>query len=477
MVNQVIMGDPATGSLPAPVLASLSDTFVAQRASVSTLVEPILISHRGGAGTHPEHSMEGYRASFRNGYMPEQDVQVLSDGTLVCIHDSTVDRTMTGTGAVNSLTRAQWRALRIKSPTFGGREALPVEWAQVLDELGGRAVLCPEVKAAAALYPLLDSIEARSLTGTVLVQSFTYSHCVAAAERGHPTLFLSNTVGTAPAPTAAEMIAAGVEWTSCSTAASGGYISGLISAGLKVIVYTVNDKSTYATAISDGASGVFSDDCAWLEGFYTKHDADPFAEKNPWPGFRAIRAGNPAVTWVFSRANEVGVGTEYAAGVVDGIAHRWAGKRGPYVRIRWTLRYLPTSSPDISRWGGSMYVGTPPPGADENAFGDDIAAGANGYQVFVRRNGEMHIYRYSNGVPASLAAVATTTVAWAGSGGSTDLELIIRSDLITFTRLDTGHTLTAVPPVVLATDGCDIVSRFNNTVARISKMTVEDMPA
>jgi glycerophosphoryl diester phosphodiesterase len=70
------------------------------------------ISHRGGAKEFPENTLFAYAESLKAGSdMIEADVYQTADGELVVIHDASVDRTTNGSGAVNTMTLAQLKAL------------------------------------------------------------------------------------------------------------------------------------------------------------------------------------------------------------------------------------------------------------------------------------------------------------------------------------------------------------------------------
>ncbi|MDT2641224.1 glycerophosphodiester phosphodiesterase [Enterococcus dongliensis] len=70
------------------------------------------IAHRGNNTEYPENSIPAFKNSRRH-WGIETDIQVTSDGKWVVMHDSTVDRTTNGAGAISSMTLAQFRALRI----------------------------------------------------------------------------------------------------------------------------------------------------------------------------------------------------------------------------------------------------------------------------------------------------------------------------------------------------------------------------
>lgn len=71
--------------------------------SSSTLDSFILVGHRGASAFAPEHTIASYELSKKLGvdYI-EIDIQMTKDGTLVAMHDDTVDRTTNGSGPVKS---------------------------------------------------------------------------------------------------------------------------------------------------------------------------------------------------------------------------------------------------------------------------------------------------------------------------------------------------------------------------------------
>jgi glycerophosphoryl diester phosphodiesterase len=105
-----VTANPNTALLTAPIFAN-------GRAK--------LIAHMGYHATAPENTTEAYKEAGKMGFWGiESDVQQTSDGYYVMMHDSTVDRTTNGSGAISSMTLAEIRALHIKDrpdlqvPTF-----------------------------------------------------------------------------------------------------------------------------------------------------------------------------------------------------------------------------------------------------------------------------------------------------------------------------------------------------------------------
>ena len=71
-----------------------------------------VVAHRGASWDAPEHTIASYDRAVADGTdFLEIDLWQAGDGTLVCIHDPTVDRTSDGAGRVSDLNVAQLRAL------------------------------------------------------------------------------------------------------------------------------------------------------------------------------------------------------------------------------------------------------------------------------------------------------------------------------------------------------------------------------
>src|SRR5215216_2369261 len=71
---------------------------------------PLSVAHRGHSIAYPENTLEAYRKAIELGVeMIECDVNITSDGTLVMMHDPTLDRMTTGSGRVSA---ASWEEIQ-----------------------------------------------------------------------------------------------------------------------------------------------------------------------------------------------------------------------------------------------------------------------------------------------------------------------------------------------------------------------------
>ncbi|MEU6390341.1 glycerophosphodiester phosphodiesterase [Streptomyces sp. NPDC046939] len=192
----VAMAALAARTVPVTVLTgALSLTVLAFAPALGRGAGPLTVdslpritytAHRGGALEVPENSMAGLAAAFVRGSarVLDFDTRMLRDGTLVVLHDATLDRTTTAHGPVAALDRAAWEGVRLRPdaslPGHWPRERPPTV-AEVLDRFGGRTVLMLEAKDPRSLTGLARLIRVRGLTRSVLVNS----NRPAVAERAH----------------------------------------------------------------------------------------------------------------------------------------------------------------------------------------------------------------------------------------------------------------------------------------------------
>lgn len=125
---------------------------------------PTLIAHRGASADAPEHTLAAYRLALQHGAdFVEPDLQLTKDGVLVCLHDTTLERTTDvrrvfpdrsrqvkgrQTWPVADFTLAELRRLDAgswKGPAFAGERVPTLQ--QMIDLVRGKAGIIPETKA------------------------------------------------------------------------------------------------------------------------------------------------------------------------------------------------------------------------------------------------------------------------------------------------------------------------------------------
>lgn len=109
-ISLALLATTALAFAPAPPAATPS---VDAQANAWLEYDGVMNSaHRGGAFEAPENTLFAFReAMLRGADQLETDVAFTADGEIVVIHDTTVDRTTDGSGAVADLTLAEVQAL------------------------------------------------------------------------------------------------------------------------------------------------------------------------------------------------------------------------------------------------------------------------------------------------------------------------------------------------------------------------------
>jgi glycerophosphoryl diester phosphodiesterase len=158
-------------------LYQLFDTFP----SSFQIRRPFIIGHRGIPSQAPENSLGGLKRAVELGAdIIEYDVFITADEHIVVMHDSTIDRTTSGTGEVETMTLAQLRQPSITLNDATGNypnEMIPT-LAEVFDEFKDQDVIhFIEIKSGKEnIVPVLRTlIVEKNIFDNALVISFNES--------------------------------------------------------------------------------------------------------------------------------------------------------------------------------------------------------------------------------------------------------------------------------------------------------------
>lgn len=249
------------------------------------------VAHRGGAAAWPENSLTAFRNAMALGArVLELDVHLTADGEVAVIHDPTLDRTTTASGAVARCTAADLRRARLR-----GRDgALSDDCVPTLPEV--LALVAPtdvmllvEIKTPGpavryerhgatvtatpgARYEGLERkvIEALTLAGVgarSIVMAFNPAVLAAVRELapGQRTALLVDAHHVAAAAARPEDAVRwaidarasflGVHYSLCDAAV----VTAAHAAGIAVGVFTVNDEATMRRLAALGADVIISD--------------------------------------------------------------------------------------------------------------------------------------------------------------------------------------------------------------------------
>ncbi|MHA3963430.1 MAG: glycerophosphodiester phosphodiesterase [Candidatus Thorarchaeota archaeon SMTZ1-45] len=137
------------------------------------MVKKIIIAHRGASGHAPENTLLSFRKALDLGaQMIELDVRESLDGELICIHDSTVDRTTNGSGEVHALTYKELQNL-----DAGEGECIP-RLDDVLKFASGKLHVNIELKVIGVEQKVLGMVENLQMMKDIIISSFFHSTLV-----------------------------------------------------------------------------------------------------------------------------------------------------------------------------------------------------------------------------------------------------------------------------------------------------------
>ncbi|MBB6449926.1 glycerophosphoryl diester phosphodiesterase [Geomicrobium halophilum] len=235
------------------------------------------VAHRGASGHAPEHTLPAYVLGEKlNGDYIEIDLQMTSDGTLIAMHDESVDRTTDGTGLVENMTLEEIKQLdagswfNASNPEKSKDEYVGVE-VPTLEEIfrafGSDSNYYIETKSP-ELNPgmeeeLLRLLDNYDLSNNTIIQSFS-SDSLELIRSMDPSLPLVQLLGQ---PALGEETEAELEEIKQYATGVGpnfnnineAYVQTVRSHNLHIHPYTVNSKGAMRTALEWGVTGLFTD--------------------------------------------------------------------------------------------------------------------------------------------------------------------------------------------------------------------------
>jgi glycerophosphoryl diester phosphodiesterase len=211
------------------------------------------IGHRGARAYEPENTLRSFSYALTLGVdAVELDVRKTGDNQLVVIHDGDVDKTTNGNGEVNTLSLEQ-----IKRFVTDKNEHIPT-LGEVLDFLGDRVKVFVELKEPGLEELVLGLVLQKGLVGSVVVISFLEPVLRRIRElnpdiaTGLVYVRHKNPVQTA-LDLKAQYLLSLYHFTHTAN------IKKAHDAGLKVVVWTINNKEEVEEYRNKGVDGIASD--------------------------------------------------------------------------------------------------------------------------------------------------------------------------------------------------------------------------
>jgi glycerophosphoryl diester phosphodiesterase len=230
---------------------------------------PFWVAHRGAGKLAPENTLAAFRLGAQYGYRAfECDVKLSSDGLPFLLHDATLERTSNGRGVAGEQS---WRELsRLDAGGWHGRShageplasldaiarfvianryALNIELKAtpgqelLTGEVVGREVL--RLWAGSGLAPLFSSFDPLSLQGALQSAPEIPRGLLLDSLRGG-WLAEAQSLGCSAVITNYRLMDRAT-------------LAQIHAAGMRALVYTVNDEKTAQTLLADGVDGVITD--------------------------------------------------------------------------------------------------------------------------------------------------------------------------------------------------------------------------
>ncbi|NQD91585.1 glycerophosphodiester phosphodiesterase [Pseudomonas sp. CrR25] len=242
---------------------------------------PLVIAHRGGRGLWPENSLFAFeRASALGVDMLEMDLHRSSDGELVVIHDSTLERTTDGQGPVAALSLAQLQALDAgyrwtadggESHPYRGQGIRIPSFAEVLERFPNQPkvieIKAPDVGMEAQLCEMLEASEQRDrvIVGSFYERSLQLfrEHCPGVATSAGPgsvrLLVALNWLGLGSLLSPSYQALQIPERHSGLPIASASLLQTAQERGLNVQLWTINEQPAMRRLLDLGAHGLITD--------------------------------------------------------------------------------------------------------------------------------------------------------------------------------------------------------------------------
>ena len=165
----------------------------------------ILTGHRGAAKLEPENTLLSIQKAIDLGVdQIEIDVHLTRDRHLVVIHDTTVDRTTDGQGAIADLTLAE-----VKQLDAGKGERIPT-LQEVMDLVRGKVILQIELKGPDTSAPVIQTVKQNGMENEVLLTSFVHER-LREVRQLNPNLRLGALWGNPPPDACEQAIDMGAE--------------------------------------------------------------------------------------------------------------------------------------------------------------------------------------------------------------------------------------------------------------------------
>lgn len=235
--------------------------------SLITNAQTKIIAHRGYSVLAPENTLAAFEKAIaiKANYF-ELDVHKANDGTLVVIHDSSVDRTSSNQsiGKVSEMNHNELSAVKVGYPEKFGQnyknEKIPT-LREALTLSKGKIKVCIEIKVFGIEQKILQLVEELEMQDEVILFSFHYPVLAKIRQLNYniPVLYLINSA-TELTIDYAKVIHANAIGVGYGTTITKELLQLAHDQNIEIWKWTVNNEDQMKTLIDLGLDGLITDD-------------------------------------------------------------------------------------------------------------------------------------------------------------------------------------------------------------------------
>lgn len=273
------MRKSSVGVLLVAVACGSSDVTPAEdvRTQLASLAPCANLGHRGAGLTRaghpfPENSISSFLEAMDQGADGiDIDVQITQDGSVIVMHDDTLDRTTECTGCVSAMTFEEVRACRLLDGSGMPTDERPPTLSEVYAAIDGNALISIELKVPGSscltdttgpddLAPrLLDEVTRIGGERRTMLSSFDQNavELIKTEQPGYYCGLLSLLTGTQEIETA---LLLDLDAIHPFSSVSGDLVQSALAEGLQVNVWTVNAADEMQAQIDKGVTAITTDE-------------------------------------------------------------------------------------------------------------------------------------------------------------------------------------------------------------------------
>jgi glycerophosphoryl diester phosphodiesterase len=431
--------DAADGSSEPPGTVNVTD-WVADRG------DKYLIAHRVIGDLIPEHSMESYQAAFEAGAQAlEISVGMTSDNVLVCLHDTSLERTTNLAGLLSRISYADlqkgWIDVARLGPYWQTTKTRVPLFEEVLKRFGGRVILCVEAKDDRAHGPMMSMIAKHRLETSVMLKTYFKSKRITEAKSQGLGVFAYYTTPAEmtleSVQTVASLLSPRSDAIVVPNSGPGGYLAAelvdnAVATGMPIWPYPLHRRSdlTHYTAL--GMAGAVTSNITYLLGKTEVGVADQWARgiavageltRDPYDDRFALQWGpGGSIQLAASKAQHF----------------LTLGNLGPITAPAYSIEF--EASYDVLPKDPTANL-TLAFGHTDDRYYEHRQGLSNGYHAILQRDGELGLYQHQAGKSAG-TLLGSEVTAQPVRGRWMKFRLEVRPSQLVWSRLDRPARIT-----------------------------------